>query len=155
MLVACSQPPVQAPKPEPSGAEMVAAIRAAGAKDDSVVRVKPLREPGVDHLLAKAQQRASKGRYEDAAAALDKALKLAPSPDILQKRAELAVRLGDYGQAGKLARRSYRLGPKVGGLCARNWQTVLEMRRIAGDAAGVAVARKAVAKCEESGPVRM
>lgn len=155
-FVACTKPPVQPSAPEPSAAELVAAIHAAGAQDDSIVRVKPLRQPGVEALLAKADKKAAAGQYEDAATALDQALKLSPkAPDILQKRAELAVRLGDYREAGQLARRSYQLGPKVGGLCARNWQTVFEMRRIAGDAAGAKVAHKAVAKCEESGPVRM
>lgn len=156
-FVACTQLPVQQPaEPAPSAAQLIASIREAGANDDSVVHVKPLREPGVEALLSKAHHQIDAGQYEDAADTLDEALKLSPkSPDILQQRAELAVRLGDYSEAGKLARRSYQLGPKLGGLCARNWQTVLEMRRIAGDTAGVKAAGKAVAKCEEGGPVRM
>ena len=156
-FVACTQLPVQQPaEPTPSAAQLIASIHAAGTSDDSVVRVKPLREPGVEALLSRAHHQIDAGQYEDAAATLDEALKLSPkAPDILQQRAELAVRLGDYREAGKLARRSYQLGPKVGALCARNWQTVLEMRRIVDDAAGVEAARKAVATCEEGGPVRM
>lgn len=135
---------------------LVAAIQAAGTHDDSIIRVKPLRQPGVEKLLSKAKRQESTQRYEAAADTLDKALKISPkAPDILQDRAELAVRLGDYSQAEKLARRSFKLGPQVGSLCARNWQTVLEMRRIAKDPVGVQNARKALADCEESGPVRM
>ncbi|HET7299942.1 MAG TPA: tetratricopeptide repeat protein, partial [Oleiagrimonas sp.] len=77
------------------------------------------------------------------------------APDLLQDRAELAIRLGNYAKAEQLARRSYALGPKLGSLCARNWQTVLEMRRIADDAAGVQRARKALGECAKQGPVRM
>lgn len=157
LLVACSQPgAAPSPKAVRSGDDLVAAIRAAGHRDDSVVHVEPLRQPGVDHLLDKMHAEAAARHYQAAAATLDEALKLSPkAPDLLQERAELAVRLGDYTQAEKLARQSYASGPKLGALCARNWQTVLEMRHIADDPAGVQTARKALAGCEKSGPVRM
>lgn len=157
LLVACTQPgAAPSPKAVRSGNDLVAAIRAAGHHDDSVVHVEPLREPGVDHLLAKMHAEEAARHYQAAAGTLDKALKRSPeAPDLLQKRAELAVRLGDYAKAERLARQSYALGPKLGSLCARNWQTVLEMRRITDDAAGVQSARKALNKCAKQGPVRM
>lgn len=56
-------------------------------------------------------------------------MKLAPdSPDLLQDRAEVAVRLKNFSDAEKLARQSWSLGPKLGTLCARNWQTMVEVR---------------------------
>ncbi len=155
---ACSRPGAPSPesvRPVDRG-DLVADIRAAGNRDDSVIRVEPLRKPGVESLLDKARAEEAARRYEAAAATLDKALALSPeAPDLLQYRAELAVRLGDYVRAEKLARKSYALGPKLGGLCARNWQTVLEMRRIAGDAASVRSARSMLDDCAKEGPVRM
>ncbi len=139
-----------------SADSLVAAIEAAGARDDSVVHVAPLRDPAVKKLLQQARYQEAARHYQAAAGILDQALKISPkAPDILQQRAELAVRLGDYKQAEQLARRSFHLGPKVGSLCARNGQTVLEMRQIADDPAGVQAARKQLAQCEEAGPVRM
>ena len=69
-----------------------------------------------------------------AAAKLDQAIKLNPeSPDLLQDRAEMAIRLKDYAAAEQLAHQSWSLGPKLGPLCARNWQTIVEMRLQARD----------------------
>ncbi len=156
LLAACAQPSAPAPQSMHSGADLVAAIRSAGGRDASIIQVHPLRKPGVKRLLAQAHRQESAHQFKQAAATLDQALRISPeAPDLLQDRAELAVRLGDYAQAEKLARHSYRAGPKLGSLCARNWQTVVEMRRIAKDAAGMQAARKELARCEESGPVRM
>lgn len=155
MLAACSQPSAPTHKVVRSGNELVAGIQAAGARDDGVIRVRPLHQPGVGYLLDQAHQETARHDYKAAAGTLDKALKLAPkAPDILQERAQLAVRLGHYAKAEKLARRSFQLGPRIGALCARNWQTVLEMRRIANDSNGVQAARKALARCAKSGPAR-
>jgi len=156
VLAACTQPSAPAPQSVRPSTDLVAAIEAAGRQDDSVIHVEPLRKPGVKPLLDKVDMQKAAHDYEAAAATLDKALELSPdAPDLLQDRAELAVRLGDYVQAEKLARKSYSLGAKMGSLCARNWQTVLEMRRIAKDSASVQSARKMLANCEKSGPVRM
>lgn len=156
LLAGCSRPVVTSTVTVHNNADLVATIRAAGKHDDSVVSVEPLRQPGVTHLQAKAQREQANGYYKMAAATLDKALKQSPNaPDLLQDRAELAVRLGHYILAEKLARQSFAAGPKLGSLCARNWQTVLEMRHIAKDTHGAQVARKARTECAKEGPVRM
>ncbi|HEY8586292.1 MAG TPA: tetratricopeptide repeat protein [Rhodanobacter sp.] len=133
----------------------VAAIRAAGERDKSVIAVNPLRDPGVTALQDSARLDEQGGRYRDAASALDQALKLSPeSPDLLQERAEVAVRLGDFGTAERLAHQSWSLGPKLGPLCARNWQTVVEARLRARDEAGADTARKWVDRCHKPGVPR-
>lgn len=132
--------------------DMIGAIRAAGEREKSVIDVSPLRDPGVTVLLDAAQHDEQAGRYADAAAKLDQAIKLSPeSPDLLQDRAELAVRLKDYATAERLAHQSWSLGPKLGPLCARNWQTIVEMRLQAGDEAGADTARKWVLQCHKAG----
>jgi tetratricopeptide (TPR) repeat protein len=143
-----SAPPAQ---PAPSY-DLVAAIRAAGDREKSVIDVNPLRDPGVTSLQDAAQRDERAGKYADAATSLDQALKLSPdSPDLLQDRAEVAVRLRHFDEAEKLAHRSWSLGPKLGPLCARNWQTIVEMRLQAYDAAGAATARKWVQQCHKAG----
>jgi tetratricopeptide (TPR) repeat protein len=158
LLAACSQPSVPAPpvRPTHSNAQMVASIRAAGDGDDSVINVHPLRDPGVASLLDVAQGDERVGKYDAAVATLDQALKLSPNaPDLLQERAEAAVYLSDYATAERLANQSWTLGPKFGPLCARNWQTIVEMRTQANDEAGAATARKWVQQCHKAGIKRL
>jgi hypothetical protein len=132
--------------------DLVAAIRAAGDREKSIIDVNPLRDPSVTALQDAAQRDEQTGHFADAAAKLDQAIRLSPnSPDLLQERAEVAVRLRDFVVAEKLAHRSWSLGPKLGPLCARNWQTVVEMRLQAGDVAGAQTARKWVQQCHKAG----
>jgi tetratricopeptide (TPR) repeat protein len=146
------------PAPAPAVApdhDAVAAIRAAGAHDDSIIDVKPLRDPAVNALMVEAQQDERAGNYAAAAAALDKALRISPdAPDLLQDRAEIAIRLKDFAGAEKLAHKSWALGPRLGPLCARNWQTIVEARLQANDKVGATTARKWVQQCRKAGVPR-
>lgn len=145
-----SHAPLVTPNHDP-----LAAIRAAGAREESVIDVTPLRDPGIAAWQDAAHADERAGRYAEAAAKLDRALEYNPeSPELLQDRAEIAVRLKDYATAERLALRSWSLGPKLGPLCARNWQTVVEMRELAGDTAGAATALQWVARCHVPGVPR-
>lgn len=153
LVAGCSQfsPKVPEQKAAPSSRDMVAAIRAAGAQDNSVIEVKPLRDPAVASLVDAAQQDEQGGHYAEAAGKLDQALQIAPdSPELLQDRAELAVRLGDFTRAEQLAHKSWSLGPQLGPLCARNWQTIVETHLRADDQAGANTARKWVKQCRKA-----
>ncbi|MEO8808936.1 MAG: tetratricopeptide repeat protein [Rhodanobacter sp.] len=145
------KPPTVQPPPPPTH-DPLAAIRAAGASDDSIIEVKPLRDPGVAALEDAAHQDERAGKYADAAGKLDQALVITPdSPDLLQDRAEIAVQLKDFAAAERLAHQSWSLGPKLGPLCARNWQTIVEMRLQAHDQVGADTARKWVQQCRKAG----
>lgn len=154
LLSACVTAPEPAAPARPAAPsyDLVGSIRAAGAREKSVIDVAPLRDPGVSELQDAAQNDEHAGRYRDAASKLDAALKLSPdSPDLLQDRAEIAVRLRDFATAEKLARQSWSIGPKLGPLCARNWQTIVEIRLQAGDLPGATAARKDVQACHKEG----
>lgn len=157
LLAACAQPPAKAPPPPPPPArDAVAAVRAAGKGDDSVVQVRPLRDPAVDGYLQQAETAESEGRLDAAAEAAQRALKLAPeAPEILQLLAEIELGRGRLHEAEEQAMRSYRLGPRLGGLCARNWQTLVETRELLGDPARRAEAERQVKECRKAPPVRM
>jgi tetratricopeptide (TPR) repeat protein len=157
LLVGCSHPPLPLPGPgRLSPTAMVEAIRAARNDDHSVVQVVPLRDPAVDGYLDGARADEAAGRYQDALQKIDAALQLTPqAPDILQFRAEVEILLRDYPAAATDAQRSFALGPRVGGLCASNWQTLLEIAETNNDQAGVQAARKARDACHKAGPVRM
>lgn len=157
LLSACSHPPMPATANKASSpTAMVVAIRAAGAADKSVVQVQPLRDPAVDGYVDDARADESAGKYPDALAKLDAALKLSPeAPDILQLRAEIEILMRNYPAADADARHSFALGPKVGGLCASNWQTVFEIAQANNDQAALAAARVAREACHKTGPIRM
>lgn len=125
LLASCTSAP---PAPEWSGPapeQLVAEIRAAGAFEKGELDVQPLRDPMVEDLRMQAAQFESARRYPDAAAALDKALAIAPEdPALLQERAEVAVLQKNLDKAAALARDAYALGGKVGPLCRRHWATI-------------------------------
>ena len=159
-LAACS--PTSAP-PSPAGnlralpaaADMVAQVRAAGSSNDAL-DVKPLRDPQVEDLRARAAAQEAAGDYTGATQALAQALALLPNdPELLQNAAELALYRKDWTQAEANASRSYQLGPKLGSLCRRNWTALRFARAARGNAAGVAEATSKVAGCTVEPPVRM
>ena len=125
LLASCTSAP---PAPEWSGPapeQLVAEIRAAGAFEKGELDVQPLRDAMVEDLRMQAVQFESARRYPDAAAALDKALAIAPEdPALLQERAEIAVLQKNLDKAAALARDAYALGGKVGPLCRRHWATI-------------------------------
>jgi Flp pilus assembly protein TadD len=152
-LAACAAaPPPKPAAPPPDTARILAGIQAAGEHEQSAIDVMPLTDPGVATLRQAARSAVITGHYDIAAARLAQALKLHPdSPELLQDQAELAIRTHDWAEAERLAYRSWQAGPRLGPLCAKNWQTILEMRRIAGNEAGVETARKGVGQCHVEG----
>lgn len=158
LLGACSQPEAVAKagsRPDRDLTGAVAAIRAAGAQPDSSVEVHPLRDPAVDGLLRQAQEAEAQHQPAQALVSLRKALGIAPkAPDLMQYEAELLIETGDWKQAAAVAQKSWDIGPKVGGLCARNLETLARARIVLGDAAGAAQARQQLLGCRVPAPVR-
>ena len=125
LLASCTSAPPALEWSGPAPEQLVAEIRAAGAFEKGELDVQPLRDPMVEDLRAQVTQFESARRYPDAAAALDKALAIAPQdPALLQERAEVAVLQKNLDQAAALARDAYALGGKVGPLCRRHWATI-------------------------------
>jgi len=158
-LGACTQPSAPskiATKPPVPDHDAVAAIRAAGSGMDSSVQVQPLRDAAIEGFLKQAHDAENAKNYDAASDAAARALKLAPdAPDILQYQAELEVARGHFKEAEALAIKSFSLGPKLGSLCARNWQTVVEARIVFNDAATQAQAKQRLKECRVAAPVRM
>jgi len=156
LLGACTQPaPPVAQKPDRDPTTAVNTIRAAGAKLESSVEVKPLRDPAVDGLLKQAHDLEAQAQPAQALDAVRKAEKIAGNaPDIIQYEAELLIETRDWKQAAASAQKSYDLGPKVGALCARNQQTLVETRAAQGDMAGAEQARQQLAACNVPAPAR-
>lgn len=159
ILAGCGSAPVAEPAEEPVRADpqaAVAAVRAAGGELDSAVQVAPLRDPAIEGWVAEARAAEAAGDHARAEAALERALRLAPdAPDLLQDRAEVALLRGHWREAEELAVRSFNLGPRVGSLCARNWQTSVEARVAFGDAEGALAAQERLRACRVPPRIRM
>ncbi len=158
-LVACSSGAPPAGKgrssAKPDVVSQVAAVRAAGVNGNEL-EVQPLRDPQVEDLRVQAEAQEAKRELKQANATLDRALVLSPGdPDLLQWKAELALLGRAWMAAEQLANDSFQKGPKLGGLCRRNWATIAYAREGRGDAAGAAVARGQVDSCTVAPPVRM
>lgn len=158
LLAGCatpSAPAVDAGAPRIAPADMLAAIHAAGGREDTELAVQPLRDPMVEDLREQAQRSAANGRAAEAAVALDHAMKLTPAdPALLQERAEVAIALGDLAMAQADAQRAWELGGKVGPLCRRHAETLRQVRLAANDAVGAAAAAERREACTVAAPAR-
>lgn len=159
LLAACGNAPDtpvgRVRKDGPLPTQMVATVRDAGAAGVEL-EVQPLRDPQIEDLRAQALALETAGKIRQADATLQQALALTPEdPELVQWRAELALLGKQWLQAEHLASASYERGPKLGGLCRRNWTTVELSRTVRKDAAGAEVARQQRARCTIAPPVRM
>lgn len=161
VLSACAGTPDPPPMAPYDARAAVAAIRAAGQAAPGELVVKPLGEPGIENLREQARLAVAGRRYEAAAAALDRALALAPDdPELLQHRAEVALLLRQPAAAQRLARQAIAIGAQVGPSCRRHWETVAQVRAIVARAGpvkvdnGVAAARRKRDACTVVSPPR-
>ncbi len=159
LLAACERRAATETAPEAElvapGAARIAAIREAASEAPSAIQVRPLVDPAVDDLLSAAYRLEEDGRYRDAGAALELARKLQPdSPEVMQRLAETAFYLGDYELAESRALEAYRRGPRLGGLCLRQWLVVAEARAGLGNSIGESEARENATKCTVQRPPR-
>lgn len=159
-LGACSSPPAPqkpvAAKPEAPARDLVAEVRAAGAGSDDEFEVQPLRDPVIEDLRASATQAETARKFAEADAFLQEALDFTPDdPELLQWRAELALAQGNYERTIQLANVSYEKGPKLGGLCRRNWTAIKVSREMTDYPAAADAATQQVARCTVEPPVRM
>lgn len=138
-----------------SSSNMLVQVRAAGQIGNEL-DVQPLRDPQVEDLRSAATQAENRGDFASAKLALSQALLLTPNdPDLLQWQAEMALVTRDWAQAEQLATRSYGTGPKLGGLCRRNWTTIRFAAEARGNAAAGAQAQQRLAACTVAPPTRM
>ena len=92
-------------------------------------------------LVETARSDAAAGRLSNAAASLERALRIEPrNPRLWQELARVRLRQGDYTQAENLAQRSNTWGGADNRLRAENWALIAQSRQARGDAEG---ARKA------------
>jgi tetratricopeptide (TPR) repeat protein len=128
-------------------------VRQPAQQGAAGTQVYPLRNPAVIELLETAGAAEQRGDYEQAAALLERALRIQPhNPEVLQQMAEVQLHVRDYQQALNFAVRSYDVGPRVGEICNRNWRTISVAREYLGDRGGAAEAEKRAGSCLSAKP---
>jgi Tfp pilus assembly protein PilF len=129
LLAGCAS----APGPETSAPEQAPSAPPAEAGTKENVAIAGLMES------ARADQAA--GRLPNAAASLERALRIEPrNPRLWQELARVRLKQGEYAQAESLAQRSNTWGGTDNRLRADNWRLIAQSRQARGDSDG---ARKA------------
>jgi tetratricopeptide (TPR) repeat protein len=95
-------------------------------------------------LLIGARTDAAAGRLVNAAASLERALRIEPrNPRLWQELARVRLKQGDYAQAESTAARSNSWAGSDNALRADNWRIIAHARNARGDAEGARVALEA------------
>jgi Tfp pilus assembly protein PilF len=117
--------PAPAPAPAPATAAPTESIAIAG-------------------LMESARADTSAGRLANAAASLERALRIEPrNPRLWQELARVRLKQGDYAQAESTAARSNSWAGGDAALRAENWRLIAQAREARGDAEGARAALEA------------
>src|SRR5882762_5541930 len=123
-------PPVQIPEPAPVPAPAPAPpLRAENA--------------AIAGLMDTARADTAAGRLANAAATLERALRIEPrNPRLWQELARVRLKQGQHAQAESVAARSNSWAGSDNALRAENWRLIAEARTARGDAEGARQARE-------------
>lgn len=92
-------------------------------------------------LMDSARADAAAGNLTNAAASLERALRIEPrNPRLWQELARVRLKQGQYAQAESVAARSNSWAGDDKGLRAENWRLIAEARRARGDTEGAQAA---------------
>jgi|SRR5262252_7122744 tetratricopeptide (TPR) repeat protein len=95
-------------------------------------------------LMDAARADTAAGRLANAAASLERALRIEPrNPRLWQELARVRMQQGDYVQAENVAARSNAWAGSDSALRAENWRLIAQAREARGDAAGAREALEA------------
>lgn len=106
--------------------------------------VPPIENTAIASLMDGARADVAAGRLVNAAASLERALRIEPrNPRLWQELARLRLKQGDYAQAESVAARSNSWAGGDSALRAENWRLIAQAREARGDAAGARAALEA------------
>jgi len=106
----------------------------------------PVPAPAIENaaiasLMDGARSDVAAGRLANAAASLERALRIEPrNPRLWQELARVRLMQGEYAQAESVAARSNSWAGGDNRLCAENWRLIAQAREARGDAAGARAA---------------
>jgi predicted Zn-dependent protease len=135
MIAGCATAPGPAPAP-PEPAPEAAARPAA-----------PSENVAIAGLMQSARADTAAGRLTNAAATLERALRIEPrNPRLWQELARVRLKQGEYVQAESVAARSNSWAGSDNTLRAENWRLIAQAREARGDADGARAALETAGK---------
>jgi predicted Zn-dependent protease len=142
LLGACATPP---PEPAPAGTPIPSP--APDALPPSPPPAARSENIAVAGLMETARVDAAAGKLTNAAAAIERALRIEPrNPRLWQELARVRLKQGQFLQAEQVAARSNSWAGKDNALRADNWRLIAEARDARGDADGARTARESADK---------
>ena len=127
-LVGCAT----APAPEPTPAPQPEPVAKPAAPSENIA---------VAGLMQSARSDAAAGRLPNAAATLERALRIEPrNPRLWQELARVRLMQGEYAQAESVAARSNSWAGSDNTLRVENWRLIAQSREARGDAQGARTA---------------
>ena len=109
----------------------------------------PAENVAIAGLMQSARADSAAGKLANAAATLERALRIEPrNPRLWQELARVRLKQGEYVQAESVAARSNSWAGSDNGLRAENWRLIAQAREARGDAQG---ARTALETAERIG----
>src|SRR4249919_3537574 len=103
--------------------------------------------PAIASLMDGARTDYASGRLANAAASLERALRIEPrNPRLWQELARVRLKQGEYAQAESTAARSNSWAGGDNRLRAENWRLIAQAREARGDAAGARAALEAAGR---------
>jgi Tfp pilus assembly protein PilF len=137
LLAGCAQAPAPAPAPEPPPVT------------ETPIRPAPQESVAIAGLLNSARSDSAAGRLTNAAATLERALRIEPrNPRLWQELARVRLKQGEYAQAESVASRSNSFAGRDDGLRADNWRLIAQAREAQGNSDG---ARQALETADRLG----
>jgi predicted Zn-dependent protease len=125
-LAGCAAPPERAPQPEPEPAPPT--VPAPPARTENIA---------VAGLMDSARSDLAAGRLANAAASLERALRIEPrNPRLWQELARVRLKQGQFAQTESVALRSNSWAGDDKALRAENWRLIAQSREARGDAEG-------------------
>ena len=135
LLAGCAQAPAPAPAPEPPPVA------------ETPIKPAPQENVAIAGLLQSARSDSAAGRLTNAAATLERALRIEPrNPRLWQELARVRLKQGEYAQAESVASRSNSFAGRDDGLRADNWRLIAQAREARGDPDGARAAEETAAK---------
>ena len=105
--------------------------------------------PAIASLIDNARLDSQAGRYSNAAASLERALRIEPrNPRLWQELARVRLKQGEYAQAESVASRSNSFAGRDDALRADNWRLIAQAREAQGNSEG---ARQALETADRLG----
>ena len=132
-MAGCASQPAPAPEPPPV--------------TETPIKPAPQESVAIAGLLNSARSDSAAGRLTNAAATLERALRIEPrNPRLWQELARVRLKQGEYAQAESVASRSNSFAGRDDGLRADNWRLIAQAREARGDSAGARAAEESAAK---------